>query len=123
MAETETIYARVPVEVKQAVDAYAGEHGKKLAGAVADLLTKGLAAEANTAPIFSSAEEWCEEQYALLRIESISRMMSDLGSSILSGKTSDTAYYRRARVMLAKAVAEWGLALPAPLLGQEADNG
>jgi phage tail sheath gpL-like len=39
---TEVIYARVPVALKQAADAYAGEHGKSLAGAVADLLGRGL---------------------------------------------------------------------------------
>lgn len=41
---TEVIYARVPTAVKEAADAYAGQHGKTLAGAVADLLDRGLAA-------------------------------------------------------------------------------
>jgi hypothetical protein len=42
MTETETIYARVPVELKAAVDAYAQQHGKTMAGAVAELLRRGL---------------------------------------------------------------------------------
>jgi hypothetical protein len=122
-AKTDVIYARVPAGVKAELQAYADANGKKLAGAVAELLTKGLAAEAAEAPVFSSAEEWCEEQYALLRIESISRMMNEIGAGVISGRVQDVTYYRRARVMLARAVAEWGLALPASKLSQESGNG
>src|SRR5437016_5520491 len=41
---TEVIYARVPAPVKAAADAYASQHGKTLAGAIADLLERGLGA-------------------------------------------------------------------------------
>lgn len=41
---TTTIYARVPTELKEATDAYAGEHGMTLANAVTDLLGRGLEA-------------------------------------------------------------------------------
>lgn len=44
MAEpTQTIYARVPVAVKAAIEEYRAEHGKTLAGAVTDLLRSALA--------------------------------------------------------------------------------
>lgn len=43
-AGTTTIYARVPAGLKTAVDAYAHETGKTLAGAVAELVGRGLAA-------------------------------------------------------------------------------
>ena len=41
---TEVIYARVPVPLKEAADAYASQRGKTLTGAVVDLLDRGLAA-------------------------------------------------------------------------------
>jgi hypothetical protein len=41
---TEVIYARVPAPLKAAADAYASQHGKTLAGAVADLMERGLGA-------------------------------------------------------------------------------
>ncbi len=41
---TEVIYARVPAELKEAADAYAGQHGKTLTGAIAELLDRGLTA-------------------------------------------------------------------------------
>jgi len=44
---TATIYARVPVTVKEATDEYAGRHGMSLASAVADLLGRGLEAAEN----------------------------------------------------------------------------
>jgi hypothetical protein len=39
---TEVIYARVPAALKEAADAYAGQHGKTLTRAVVDLLDRGL---------------------------------------------------------------------------------
>ena len=42
MSSTEVIYARVPAPLKEAADAYAGEHGTTLTAAVADLLDRGL---------------------------------------------------------------------------------
>ncbi|WP_143049990.1 hypothetical protein [Asanoa ishikariensis] len=44
---SETIYARVPTAMKEAVDAYASERGTKLTGAVVDLLGRGLEAVAD----------------------------------------------------------------------------
>jgi hypothetical protein len=44
---TATIYARVPVTLKEAADDYAGQHGMSLASAVADLLGRGLEAAQN----------------------------------------------------------------------------
>lgn len=41
-AKTTTLYARLPVEVKAAVDAWADEHGKTMAGAVTELLRRAL---------------------------------------------------------------------------------
>ena len=41
---SQVIYARVPATVKEAADAYAGERGVTLTGAVVDLLERGLAA-------------------------------------------------------------------------------
>ena len=43
-AMSQTIYARVPDQVKQATDAYATSSGLTLAGAVSDLLDRGLQA-------------------------------------------------------------------------------
>jgi hypothetical protein len=44
---TETIYARVPVAVKEALDAYASAKGSTLTGAVVDLIERGLEAATN----------------------------------------------------------------------------
>jgi hypothetical protein len=44
MAETETIYARVPVDVKEAVEVYRTDRGQTLAGAVSELLRTALGA-------------------------------------------------------------------------------
>lgn len=44
VTETSTIYARVPIEVKAAADAYAAENGLTLAKAVTDLLGRGIEA-------------------------------------------------------------------------------
>jgi antitoxin component of RelBE/YafQ-DinJ toxin-antitoxin module len=44
---TATIYARVPVAVKEAADEYAEQRGLSLASAVADLLGRGLEAAEN----------------------------------------------------------------------------
>jgi antitoxin component of RelBE/YafQ-DinJ toxin-antitoxin module len=44
---TATIYARVPVALKEAADDYAEEHGLSLASAVTDLLGRGLEAAQN----------------------------------------------------------------------------
>jgi len=41
---SQVIYARVPDGLKEAADAYAGERGTTLTGAVVDLLERGLAA-------------------------------------------------------------------------------
>jgi DNA repair exonuclease SbcCD ATPase subunit len=41
---TEVIYARVPMALKEAADAYASQRGKTLTGAVVDLLDRGLSA-------------------------------------------------------------------------------
>ncbi len=41
---TEVIYARVPVTLKHAADAYASQRGKTLTAAVVDLLDRGLSA-------------------------------------------------------------------------------
>ena len=41
---TTTIYARVPVELKELTDGYAADHGMTQANAVADLLGRGLEA-------------------------------------------------------------------------------
>jgi len=41
---TTTIYARVPIELKEATDAYAVERGMTLASAVTDLLSRGMEA-------------------------------------------------------------------------------
>jgi hypothetical protein len=41
---TEVIYARVPVALKNAADAYASQRGKTLTAAVVDLLDRGLSA-------------------------------------------------------------------------------
>jgi hypothetical protein len=48
---TATIYARVPVTLKEAADDYAGQHGMSLASAVADLLGRGLEAAQNESSI------------------------------------------------------------------------
>jgi hypothetical protein len=45
---SQTIYARVPDHVKQATDAYATSSGSTLAGAVADLLDRGLQAASDS---------------------------------------------------------------------------
>ena len=121
---TQTIYARVPDRIKEEVEAYAEANGKKQAGAVAELLNLGLAAVAKVAepPAFTTIEQWTEEQWALYRIQGISKTLTDLGISILAGRTSDVVYYQRARLMLTQAVAEWALASSRPLR-QEADNG
>ena len=42
MPETKTIYARIPVPLKDAVDSYAERHGMTLANAVSRLLSLGL---------------------------------------------------------------------------------
>jgi len=44
VTETTTLYARVPMEMKQATDRYAADHGMTIAGAVTDLLGRGLQA-------------------------------------------------------------------------------
>lgn len=44
---TATIYARVPVTLKEAADGYAEQHGLSLASAVTDLLGRGLEAAEN----------------------------------------------------------------------------
>lgn len=44
---TTTIYARVPTELKEAIDAYTAEHGMTLASAVADLLGRGMEASSD----------------------------------------------------------------------------
>jgi antitoxin component of RelBE/YafQ-DinJ toxin-antitoxin module len=44
---SQTIYARVPDEIKEAADAYASDGGMTLANAVADLLDRGLQAVAD----------------------------------------------------------------------------
>jgi uncharacterized small protein (DUF1192 family) len=41
---SQTVYARVPDQIKEATDEYAGTHGMTLASAVADLLDRGLQA-------------------------------------------------------------------------------
>ena len=41
---TTTIYARVPIELKEVTDAYAAEHGMTLASAVTELLGRGMEA-------------------------------------------------------------------------------
>jgi antitoxin component of RelBE/YafQ-DinJ toxin-antitoxin module len=48
---TATIYARVPVTLKEAADDYAEERGLSLASAVADLLGRGLEASQNESSI------------------------------------------------------------------------
>jgi hypothetical protein len=47
LAMSQTIYARVPDHIKEAADEYAGAQGTTLAGAVADLLDRGLQAAGN----------------------------------------------------------------------------
>ena len=49
---TEVIYARVPTALKEAADAYAGQHGKTLTGAVAELLDRGLNAASDERSIW-----------------------------------------------------------------------
>ncbi|GAA3201766.1 hypothetical protein ACFO1B_06455 [Dactylosporangium siamense] len=44
---SETIYARVPTAMKEAIDTYATERGTKLTSAVVDLLGRGLEAVAD----------------------------------------------------------------------------
>lgn len=44
MAETETIYARVPLDLREAINARAAEKGMTIAHTVADLVARGLTA-------------------------------------------------------------------------------
>lgn len=48
---SQTIYARVPDQVKEAADAYASENGMTLATAIASLLDRGLQASADEASV------------------------------------------------------------------------
>jgi hypothetical protein len=48
---SDTIYARVSPELKDATDHYAKEHGMSLASAVSDLLSRGLEAAGNESSI------------------------------------------------------------------------
>lgn len=72
-----TVYARVPQELKDAVDAYANEEGKSLASAVNDLLVRGLESAANEDSIDGLESKVRQLQGELGQIRQAASVMSD----------------------------------------------
>jgi len=68
---TQTIYARVPVATKAAVDTYAQETGKTLAGAVSELLSRGLTVAPDTGGEMKISRLELDLATLLLRLQQI----------------------------------------------------
>jgi len=66
---TTTIYARVPVELKEQTDAYAAENGMTQANAVADLLGRGLESASSEASVKALEARAAELQQELDRVK------------------------------------------------------
>jgi len=65
---SDTIYARVSPELKEATDQYARDHGMSLASAVSDLLSRGLEAAGNESSIRVLEQRTQELQLELTRV-------------------------------------------------------
>jgi len=65
---SDTIYARVSPELKEATDQYARDHGMSLASAVSDLLSRGLEAAGNESSIRVLEQHTQELQLELARV-------------------------------------------------------
>jgi antitoxin component of RelBE/YafQ-DinJ toxin-antitoxin module len=80
---TATIYARVPVTLKEAADDYAEERGLSLASAVADLLGRGLEASQNESSIRAlearAAEVEAARNAARAMTERLQQVLGDCG--------------------------------------------